>query len=296
MKPLVSVVVATYRQDRRLIAALQSLSEQTYENFEVILVDDNDLVEWNDKILEIVNSFKNLKINYVQNKQNLGSAKTRNVGISNSKGRYITYLDDDDIYLPEKIAHQVEVMIKEDADFSITDLYLYNKNDKVIDKRVRNNILKTDHESLMEYHLKYHLTGTDSLMFKRDYLFQIGCFDEIDLGDEFYLMKKAIANGGKFIYVPGCHIKAYVHTGESGLSSGTSKIKAENSLYYFKKQYFESMDRKTVNYIKMRHYAVLAFAFFRMKKPLHVLKYGFLSFVTSPKDCIILLIERKTKN
>ncbi len=266
---LVSVVVATYKREQELKKALESLAEQTYPHIEIILVDDNGNDEWNRKVTEIVAVFRNcypdIVIEYIVNKLNQGSAKTRNIGIQSANGYYITFLDDDDVYLPDKIRKQVEFMEADECDYSITDLNLYNEDDKVIDKRNRSYINETSVSALRVYHLKYHMTGTDSMMFKKEYLTHIGGFAPIDVGDEFYLMQRAIEGGGKFGYLPGCEIKAYVHTGEGGLSSGDGKINGENALYEYKKTFFDQLEARDVRYINMRHYAVIAYAELRRK-------------------------------
>ena len=292
----VSVVVATYKRENELEAALVSLANQNYPNIEIILVDDNGDAEWNAKVSDIVNAFRtnypNISLNHITNNPNQGSAKTRNIGIGASKGEYITFLDDDDVYLPDKVKNQVEFMEREECDYSITDLYLYNENDKEIDRRIRSYIKDTSVESLREYHLKFHMTGTDTMMFKKEYLEKIGGFAHIDVGDEFYLMQRAIEGGGKFGYLPVCDIKAYVHTGEGGLSSGDGKIKGENALYEYKKTFFDKLKSKDIRYIKMRHYAVIAFAYIRMNKYFRFLLLGFKSFLCSPVQCISFVLNR----
>ena len=88
-------------------------------------------------------------------------------------------------------------------------------------------------------------------MFQTEYLKKIGGFSPIDVGDDFYLMMKAIKGGGKFGYAPYNEIKAYVHKGENGgLSSGQEKIKGENALFEYKKEFFHSLRRKDIRYIK----------------------------------------------
>ena len=294
---LVSVVVATYKRENDLKRALESLASQSYSNMEIVLVDDNGNEEWNSKVSAIVEDFKNRypssSLNYVVNNPNQGSAKSRNVGISASSGEYVTFLDDDDFYLPDKVKNQVEFMESGDYDYSITDLALYNENDKEIDRRVRSYIKETTPEALFAYHFKFHMTGTDTMMFKKDYLSQIGGFAPIDVGDEFYLMQRAIEGGGKFGYLPCCDIKAYVHTGETGgVSSGEGKVKGERDLFAHKKQYFNKLDRKSQRFIKMRHYAVVAFAYLRMKRYFAFLKCALESFFISPLGCIKTLIHR----
>ena len=79
---LVSVIIATYKRDKSLVSALQSLTTQTYKNFEVVVVDDSADINWNIKVKEILDNFTNLlSINYVINKDNMGSASSRNIGI-----------------------------------------------------------------------------------------------------------------------------------------------------------------------------------------------------------------------
>lgn len=294
--PKVSVVVATYRRKETLEKAIQSLLMQTYSNIEIIVVDDNAHPGWNLKVENIVNNIKlssNYEIIYIKNRENKGSAKTRNVGIEQATGEYITFLDDDDFYLPNKVKKQVEHMIKENSDFSLTDLWLYDEKDILIEKRIRNYIKDFSTDSLMKYHLMYHMTGTDAMMFKKNYLIEIGMFFPINVGDEFYLMQKAIDGKGIFSYLPRCDIKAYVHSEMDGLSSGDGKIKGENKLYEYKKKFFNRMKLKEIRYIRMRHYAVLAFAELRAKNIMQFFQYAILSFYSSPIQCLKLFIERR---
>ncbi|MBR4287208.1 MAG: glycosyltransferase family 2 protein [Clostridia bacterium] len=295
--PEVSVIVATYKRELELKRALESLKEQQFKNFETIIVDDNADLDFNDKVRVVVDTFKaenpQMAITLITNPKNMGSAETRNIGINASRGEYITFLDDDDIYLPPKIQKQLEFMKKGDFDYSLTDLDLYNEKGILIRKRVRGFIKDTSYEALFRYHLMYHLTGTDAMMFKKEYLKKIEGFAPINVGDEFYLMTRAINQKGKFGYLPGCDIKAYVHTGENGLSSGEGKIIGENNLYEYKKGFFSELDKKTIRYIKMRHRAVLAFAEVRRKKYFNFIKHATKSFLYSPYSCIkMFLFER----
>ncbi|WP_297637059.1 glycosyltransferase family 2 protein [uncultured Clostridium sp.] len=288
----VSIIVSTYRRKESLERALKSLIEQTYRNIEILVIDDNEDSKWNEEVKSTVLNLGDSRIKYIKNKKNLGSAETRNRGIYAADGVYITFLDDDDVYGKYKVENQVNKMIKEKAEYSVTDLELVSEKDIKIEIRTREYIKKTDKDNLLKYHLMYHITGTDSMMFKTDYLRKINGFDPIDIGDEFYLMKKAIEAGGKFIYIPICDIKAYVHTGEESLSSGESKIKGENILYKYKEKYFNRLTKKEIKYVKMRHFAVLAFAEIRRKKYMKFIKYSCMSMLNEPKECVKLIINR----
>lgn len=297
MVPMVSVVVATYRREQALENALQSLAKQNYPNYEIVLVDDNANEEWNQKVGAIVEAFRKAypdkTLNYIVNSPNKGSAVTRNIGIHAASSTYVTFLDDDDVYLPEKISNQVACMEEKGADYSVTNLDLYYDDEVFCERRIRSYIESTDYTSLMRYHMLHHLTGTDTMMFRREYLLKIGGFDPIDVGDEFYLMLKAIEGKGVFAYLNRSDVKAYVHRGEGGLSSGEGKINGENRLFEFKKKYFHLLNKDDIRYIKARHYAVIAFAEIRRKGYVAFVKNAAMAFVISPVDCLKLLRKNK---
>lgn len=293
----VSVILPTYHREWELKRALQSLSGQDFSGFEAIVVDDNNDVDWTHKVKKIVSDVQQenpaFSVRCIHNRSRCGSAESRNVGVQEAKGEYITFLDDDDEYLLGKIKRQYTFMVDNNLDYSITDLDLYLENGRLLECRRRSYIEKTDRISLQAYHFMYHLTGTDTIMMKKAYFEKIGGFPLIDLGDEFYLMHRAIENDGAFGYLEGCDVRAYVHTGAGGLSSGEGKIAGENQLYEYKKKYLHLLSAKNVRYVKMRHYAVLCFAGLRMRNMGYFLKYGFLGFVSAPVQCINMLLNQR---
>ena len=297
MQPLISVIVATYKHDDMLLRALNSLASQTYKNFEIIVVDDNANEEYNSRVNDVITRFRqeneNIKLNYIVNKTNLGSAKTRNVGIDASNGEYVTFLDDDDLYLPENLEKQVENMLKTGADYGLTDIILYYDDESLCEQRIRNYIKSYKKEDLIRYHLRYHLSGTDTLIFKKDYLEKIGKFGNINFGDEFLLMLKAIENDGKFTYLPGCYIRAYIHRGEVGLSNGESKINGENTVFEIRKKYFGYLSKDDQKFVITRHFLVLAFAEFRRRKYFKAAFNGVRAFFVSPVNFLRHIKERK---
>lgn len=293
----VSVIVATFRREGELERALNSLANQSYRSFEIVLVDDNGEESWNKIVKAIADGFiaenRDTPLRLVVNEKTKGSAMAKNAGVAEASGTYITFLDDDDVYHPGKIENQLTGMA--DADYSITDLRLCRIDGREVKHRQRSYIEKTDSDSLLVYHLMYHMTGTDTLMLRRSYFDQVGGFPPIDVGDEFYLMQRAIMGQGKFAYVKTCDVTAYIHTGEeTGLSSGETKIHGENQLYEYKKEFFHRLDAKTIRYIKMRHYAVLAFAEIRRRRFGRFFCCGAASFFSAPLACIKLLAGRSS--
>lgn len=269
---LVSVIMPTYERNEKVIKrAIDSVINQTYKNWELIVVDDNKKDEVSKNVQTILNEINDTRIIYIKNKENMGSAKSRNHGIEKSKGKYITFLDDDDEYLPLKIEIQVNKMIEKDADYSITNLNLFNDENILVRSRKHDYIEKEN--NLLVTHLKHHLTGTDTFMFKKDYLIKTGMFGKLDSGDEFYLMMNAINNNGEFLWIDECYVKAYVHSDGSGLSTNQKREDGENMLFEFKKQYFDKLSKKDIKFIKVRHILVLAKISLDGKKYIKTLVY-----------------------
>lgn len=301
MKPLISVIIPTYRRTQSLRIALQSLCQQDYSPLEIILIDDNADPKWNKKVAEIAAELSTLlppeySFRRIVNAQNTGAAKSRNIGIHACKGAYVTFLDDDDIYLFNKISSQFAVMEAGTADFSLMDLELFHPDGQLVERKTHpylNNF--PDQKELIRLHLMYHLTGTDTMMFRRDYLLKTGGFGSVDIGDEFYLMMKAIEKGGRFVYLPQSLVHACVHYDGSGLSGGPLKRQGEEMLFQFKRTYFPNLSPSDIRFIRMRHHAVLAFAYLKQGDLLHFLCEAMQSFFLSPVGCIRMLSQRKNQ-
>ena len=97
--PKVSVVIPTHNQAKLLPLAVGTVLEQTFPNFEIIIVDDAST----DNTKEMVQGFKDTRIKFLHRDIRGGDAVARNLGILNSKGEYIAVMDDDDEWAPEKL-------------------------------------------------------------------------------------------------------------------------------------------------------------------------------------------------
>lgn len=281
--PLVSVIIPTYKRPVTFLArAVESVRNQTYSNIEIIIVDDSTgAYAGRSETEDYIHSLDDPRIQYFQNETNCGGALTRNRGISYARGKYITFLDDDDEYLPRKVETQAEFMEAGGYDVSLTEMAIYSEKDKLVDYREHKSLEALSQKELFGYHLMHHLTGTPTFMFRRDKLLEIGGFVDIRIGEEFYLMADAIRRGMKIGYLERCDVKVHQHEGEK-LSSGKGKISGENSLYAYKKQFFPELEPAQRRYIRFRHYAVLVISYKRCHDYLKLLGAGITAFFSAP--------------
>ncbi len=124
--PLVSVIIHSYNRFEYLLNALESVINQTYSNFEIILIND-DSEEEEYYTHKFSNKIKKIDIDRKKFPAWPGSRQALiNIGSENSKGKYLAFLDDDDIWLPTKLEIQINTMIKNDSLFSSTEGYFGN--------------------------------------------------------------------------------------------------------------------------------------------------------------------------
>lgn len=102
-EPLISVILPVYNVERYVAAAIQSVLNQTYRNFELIILNDAST----DGSKEIIFSFTDSRIRYVENERNLMLIKTLNKGVGLAKGKYIARMDADDICVPSRFERQI---------------------------------------------------------------------------------------------------------------------------------------------------------------------------------------------
>lgn len=113
MDELVSVVIPTYKGTAKLARAIDSVVNSTYKNIELIIVDDNEPnTDERYKTEKIVESYKLKKIKYLKHEKNMNGSAARNTGIRNAEGKYVTFLDDDDYLLPERIEKSIKALKK----------------------------------------------------------------------------------------------------------------------------------------------------------------------------------------
>ncbi len=288
MYPKVSVITPTYKRAHFLSRAIDSILNQTYPNIQVIVVDNNaDLPECRQETGITMEKYKDdPRVVYIQSAANLGGGGARNIGAEACDGEYITFLDDDDEYLPSKVESQLKFMMMHELDFSLTDVTMYDKNGNFSERRSRPFIKDWSPDNLFKNHAVYSLTPTSTYMIKRDFLFEIGGFRNVPMGQEFMLMWDALEYAKlhpekKFGYLPCSYIKAYLHD-EGRISVSKDKIKWEDVIYRIKLSKRDELSKKDIQYIDFRHYSVRAFVNLRWKNPKGFVANIIKAFMVSP--------------
>ncbi|WP_281216945.1 glycosyltransferase family 2 protein [Lysinibacillus capsici] len=134
-QPLVSIITPSYNSTRFVTEMVQSVLEQTYTNFELIIVDDCS----KDNSLDVLNAFskQDQRIKVYSLEKNSGAAKARNFGIQVANGKYLAFLDSDDLWDPNKLALQVEFMERNKYEFSFTNYRMIDEQGNLLNKVVR---------------------------------------------------------------------------------------------------------------------------------------------------------------
>ena len=141
---LVSIIIPYYKKKKYIELTINSVLGQTYKNFELIIVYDDEKKEDLDYIKEIIKNDKRIRLHI--NKKNLGAGLSRNKGIKLSKGNLVAFLDSDDLWTKDKLQKQIFFMKKNAIDISHTSYKIINSDNRVIGSR---NAKDMSHDKLL---------------------------------------------------------------------------------------------------------------------------------------------------
>ncbi len=174
----VSIIMPYYKKKEFVGIAIESILSQTYQDFEVIIVyDDENLEDFN-----YIKNFENndLRIKVIKNKSKIGAGLSRNIGIKNSLNKFIAFLDCDDVWEKNKLQDQIRFMNENKIDFSFTAYDIIDYSNKKIGERKAkrilnfNDLIKSCDIGLSTVILKKELIDDDcqfaSLTTKEDYV------------------------------------------------------------------------------------------------------------------------------
>ncbi len=181
MKPLISIIIPFYKKKNYIKQTINSILKQTYKNFELILIyDDPDRSDL-PYLLKILKKVKRKTV--LINKKNIGAGLSRNLGILKARGKFITFLDADDIWKKNKLKDQLLFMSNNKIKFSFTSYSIINKKNVII------KFVKA--KSIIGYHdlIKSCDIGLSTVMIKKELLIK-NRFSSIKTKEDFILWLK----------------------------------------------------------------------------------------------------------
>ena len=229
--PLVSAVITTHNRPQYLENAIKSVLRQTFQDLECIVVDDAS----SDSTESIYKNDPRIVYVQISNEESRGGNHARNVGIEHAKGEYIAFLDDDDVWLPQKIEKQLQ---------------LFQKNSKAvvfcgrIFKKVspegcsfQNSVPPQKFSgNISRLILCTYVTSTSCLMIPRSLFAEVGLFDENLIFWQEYELTIRLAQIADFYFVPEPLVECLDETG--------NPQRISNKVASWK---------KNVTYIRMKH-------------------------------------------
>lgn len=230
---IASVIMPYYRKKIYFKEAYYSALNQNIKNIEIIIIyDDKDHSELN-FIKKIIKNKKNTKL--IINKKQLGVGVSRNVGINIAKGKYMCFLDCDDVWKRNKLSYQIKFMEKNFLDLTHTSYSVINQNGKLLYS------LKAKKEILYKDLILSCDVALSSVVIKKD-IFKNYKFTKITTKEDYLLWLKLSKNNIKIIGID--KIFTYWRKVSNSLSSGMwQKIKDAFKIYYIyeKKSFFMSI-------------------------------------------------------
>ena len=201
-RPKVSVIIPTHNRSAFLRSAIISVLNQTFQNFEIIIIDDAS----GDDTRKVITSFNEARIRGIHNQASKGAAGSRNIGVTNAHGEYIAFLDDDDEWLPAKLERQARLL-----DNSPQEVGGICTGRLVVEKASRRVLPVENHEHCDL--AKGNFITTSSLLLRRRCFDECGLFDDEMPTASDYDMWIRISKRFSFKIIGDGLVKYYVHDG-----------------------------------------------------------------------------------
>lgn len=192
--PLITVIIPTYNRAHLIGRAIQSVLNQTYKDFEIIVVDDGS----SDNTKQAVKSFNDKRIKYLRLKENSGSsAAPGNTAIKIASGKYVAFLDSDDEWLPESLEKKLKCF---EGNIGVVYSGFIRRNDE---KKMEYTIIPTKRGNIYRDELrKDYVSSTSAVMVRRECFDKVGLFDETLPARQDYDMWLRLSKHYLFNYVP----------------------------------------------------------------------------------------------
>lgn len=216
-KPLVSVIMPAYNAARYIRESVQSVQNQTFDNWELIVIDDCS----EDNTVAVVTQLAqdDSRICVYSNEHNSGVAKTRNRGLELCNGEYVAFLDSDDTWYPEKIEIQLKCFRETGADLICTSYAIVDAQGR---KQCEDFLVP---ECISFHHLlKENVIGCSTVMFRRAAGNDV-CFEEDFYHEDYVLWLRLLKRGYKAIGIKKVLVNYFFH---SDSKAGNKRKAAQN--------------------------------------------------------------------
>ena len=236
---MVSIIIPFFKNKSWLESALDSVYGQSYHNFEVIVVDDGSKIQ----IEDLKFKYKNLQIIHSENK---GPASARNIGIRASKGKYVAFLDSDDIWVPNKLEKQINFMTSEKYRWSATG-YSRFKSEKKENPELDLKVKSRDHSGMSFWQIMSSTKiATPTVIIEReiffDERFHNGFNEKLRIGED-VCMWLSLASTYPIGYIDDKLARIRLH-GANAAGSCMIQITARTSIFNFVNSFFKEITIK----------------------------------------------------
>jgi len=217
---LISIISPSYNSEKFIHDTIKSVLAQTYSFWELIIVDDNST----DNSIKIIEQYAktDARIKLLINPTNKGAAFSRNKALEHSRGRFIAFLDSDDIWEPEKLKFQIDFMIKHDCSISFTEYACFNED---LSKKLY--IIHVPESIDYRGYLKNTIIGMSTSMIDKAKVGKFGFFD-LRTRQDTYLWITLLKNGHIAHGIQKCLAKYRAR--KTSISS--NKIKAARQVWF----------------------------------------------------------------
>ena len=209
MKSLVSIIIPTYQSCNTLKIALNSVLSQTYNNYEVLIMDDGST----DGTSEMVNSFKDPRIFYNWQTNSRGPAKPRNRGIKFAKGNWIAFLDSDDVWKSDKLQICMEYADNQ-VDLIYHDLQIISNKSRIFGRKIAKT-RKLKKPILLNLLLNGNLICNSSVLVRKDLIDKVGGINEnrnLVAAEDYNTWLRIAKLTDQFIYLPRTLGYYFIHS------------------------------------------------------------------------------------
>jgi glycosyltransferase involved in cell wall biosynthesis len=214
--PLVSVIVPTYNRADLVSRAIESVLDQTYDNFELLVVDDAST----DDTETIVRSYDDERVTYFCHQKNRRVSAARNTGIEQASGQYLAFLDDDDEWFPTKVEQQVDHL--EAADAAVGMVYCWMEYHDG-EKPIRDYRPQVEGEIFEETIGGQPIGACSTLVVQDEVVDEVGGFDEaLPRGNDGDFIRR-VARKYEVEYVPEVLVRHYVDHEYERITDETSE-------------------------------------------------------------------------